>query len=243
MSKKSKAEERAARLAAAQAEARRREALRRNLSIAGVVALVVVIIGGAFLFNKLRDDVNASGIGASDHGLVFGDAEAPHSLIIYEDFLCPICGVFEEAGREKLAAQVEAGNLVIEYRPIAILTRFGPYSEDAANAYFVVQDAAGDDVAKEFHDLLFENQPAEDSETWPDTDFFVDLAVEAGATEADVRPGIEDGAKMDDVEAATQEAEDAGVDGTPTLVLDGEKFQDGSSWPDIVDNIVSEVNE
>ena len=94
----------------------------------------------------------------------------------------------------------------------------------------MVLEAAGPEVAKEFHDLLFEDQPAEDD---PDShctdDELVDLAVEAGATEADVRDGIEDLAYEDWVDDATEAAVDANVEGTPTIVLDGEPFADGGS--------------
>ena len=131
--------------------------------------------------------------------------------------------------------------MVVDYRPIAILNRFGPYSADSVNAFLVVQQEAGDEVAKEFHDLLFADQPAEEG-PFPDTDWLVEKAVEAGADEAAVRPGIEDGSRMDDVEAATQEAEDAGVQGTPTVVLDGVAFRDGKSWEEIADNLVEEVS-
>ena len=134
-----------------------------------------------------------------------------------------------------------AGTVVVDYRPIAILNRFGPYSADSVNAFLVVQQEAGDEVAKEFHDLLFADQPAEEG-PFPDTDWLVEKAVEAGADEAAVRPGIEDGSRMDDVEAATQEAEDAGVQGTPTVVLDGVAFRDGKSWEEIADNLVEEVS-
>ncbi len=131
--------------------------------------------------------------------------------------------------------------MVIDYRPISILGRLGPYSGDALNAFLVVQGVSGDEVAKTFHDLLYADQPPEEG-PFPDADWLVDKAVEAGAVEADVRPGIEDGARSDDVDAATEEASDAGVAGTPTVVLDGEVFKDGKSWEEIGLNLVDAVS-
>jgi len=232
-------EQRAAELRAEAERKRRAENLKRGAIVGGL--LVLVVVAAIFISSRSGEDLVASDVGSSDYGLVVGEADAPREVVIYEDFLCPICGVLEEGAGEGLAAAATAGTVVVDYRPIAILNRFGPYSADSLNAFLVVQQEAGDEVAKQFHDLLFAEQPAEEG-PFPDADWLVEKAVEAGADEAAVRPGIEDGARMDDVEAATQEAEDAGVQGTPTVVLDGVAFRDGKSWEEIADNLVEEVS-
>lgn len=232
--------ERAKELLAAAERKRRTDNLRRGAIVGGLLAVVVA----AAVLLSLRnggDDVVASEIGSSDYGLVVGEVGAPHEVVIYEDFLCPICGVVEQTAGEQLSAAAAAGEVVIDYRPISILGRFGPYSDDAHNAFLVVQDAAGDEVAKDFHDLLFDDQPAEDG-PFPEIGWFVEKAVEAGADEASVRPGIESGARMDDVVAATQEAEADGVRGTPTILLDGVVFNDGGSWEEIARNLIEEIS-
>ena len=93
-------------------------------------------------------------------------------------------------------------------------------------------DASGPEVAKAFHDLLFDNQPSEEG-PFPSADDLVDLAVEAGATEADVRPGIEDMAFEGWVDAADEAASKAGVNGTPTVLVDGESRPSGQTIDDI----------
>ena len=232
--------ERAAELLAATERKRRADNLRRGVIVGGLLA--VVVAAAVLLSLRSSDqDVVASQVGSSDYGLVVGEVGAPYEIVIYEDFLCPICGVFEQTAGEQLSAVAAAGNVVIDYRPISILGRFGPYSDDAYNAFLVVQEAGGDEVAMNFHDLLFDDQPAEDG-PFPEVDWFVEKAVEAGADEASVRTGIESGARMDDVEAATQEAEDDGVAGTPTILLDGVVFNDGGSWEEIARNLIEEIS-
>jgi len=231
--------ERAAELLAEAERKRRAENLRRALIVAAMLAVVVAF--AVFITVRGDEDVIASDVGSSDYGLVVGESAAPRRVVIYEDFLCPVCGVLEEAGGEELAAAAAAGSVVIDYRPISILGRFGPYSEDSLNAFFVVQEASGDEVAKEFHDLLYADQPAEEG-PFPDDDDLVATAVEAGADEAAVRPGIESGAMLDAVQAATAEAEAAGVAGTPTVLLDGTVFTDGGNWEEIAGNLVDEVS-
>lgn len=231
--------DRAAEIAAAAERERTMGNLRRG-AIVGVV-LALVIVAAIVISMRGGEEVVAPEIGSSDYGLVVGDPAAPREVVIYEDFLCPICGDFEAAGAEQLAAAAAAGTVVVDYRPISILGRLGPYSEDSLNAFLVVQEASGDEVAKEFHDLLFDDQPSEEG-PFPDADQLVEKAVEAGADEAAVRPDIESGARMDDVEAATDEATSAGVQGTPTVLLDGVVFDDGGSWDEIATNLVEEVS-
>lgn len=237
-----KAKERADRAAELHADAehqRKMANLRRAAVVGGLLALVIA--AAAVLSALNRSELTPSAVGSSDFGLVVGDPDAPAEVVIYEDFLCPACGVFEEAVGEQLTAAAAAGDVVVDYRPISILQRVGPYSADSLNAFLVVQEAAGDEVAKEFHDLLFADQPTED-EPAPDADWLVERAVEAGADEAAVRPGIEEGARMDDVEAATDEAVEAGVSGTPTVVLDGELFDDGGSAEEIGLNLLEAIS-
>jgi protein-disulfide isomerase len=239
----SKAAARAAKAAELRAAQERAEKRRRMLMIGGVAALFVLIVGGAILVTVLnQEDVEAPDAGQGDFGVLIGDPDAEHKVVIYEDFLCPICGQLEEASSEGLAEAAADGKVLVEYRPIAILTRFGDYSVRSANAFKAVLESTGPEEAKKFHDLLFEDQPAEDD---PDSHFtddeLVGLAVEAGATESDVRGDIEDLTYEDWVVEATDAAVDANVQGTPTIVLDGEQFADGSSYREIGENLVEAV--
>ena len=210
-----------------QAEERRKAAKRKQqLTRAGLVAgVLVLIVGGYFFVSNLGgpDKPTTAPSGASaTYGLVVGDANASKEIVVYEDFLCPFCGQLEKTVRDQLNTEIEAGDVSVEYRPLPFLERTSDYSPESANAFAVVLDAAGPDVAKAFHDLLFDNQPSEKG-PFPSKDDLVDLAVQAGATEADVRPGIEDMAFEGWVNAAGDAASKAGVNSTPTVLIDGEK--------------------
>ena len=239
----SKAAARAAKAAELRAAQERAEKRRRFLMIGGVAAVFVLIVGGAILVTVLNQkDVEAPDAGQGDYGVSIGDPDADHTIVIYEDFLCPICGQLEAASNDGLTEAAADGKVLVEYRPIAILTRFGDYSVRSANAFKAVLESAGPEEAKKFHDLLYDDQPAEDD---PDShytdDELVDLAVEAGAKESDVRDDIEDLTYEDWVDDATKAAEDAHVQGTPTILLDGEQFTDGSSYTEIGENLVEAV--
>ncbi|HYG95363.1 MAG TPA: thioredoxin domain-containing protein, partial [Nocardioides sp.] len=194
------------------------------------------IVGGAVLVSLLnQEEVDAVDAGGSEYGVAIGDADAPRQVVIYEDFICPHCGELEENSREGLAEAAADGQVLVEYRPFNLLG-----DQTLPNAFAVVLEESGAEVAKEFHDLLFEHQ-SEFLEELPSNDRLVELAVEAGAEESDVRPGIEDLAESDWVEDATQEARDSGVSSTPTVILDGEPFTDGGSAAELGQNLVEAV--
>ena len=240
----SKAAARAAKAAELRAAQERAEKRRRLLMIGGVAALFLLIVGGAILVTVLNQkEVDAPGAGQGEYGVTIGDPDADARGGDLRGL--PLPGLRRARGRPATRASPRprrTARCQVEYRPIAILTRFGDYSVRAANAFKVVLEEAGPEEAKEFHDLLFEDQPAEDD---PDSHFtddeLVDLAVEAGATESDVRDGIEDLAYEDWVNDATEAAIDANVQGTPTIILDGEPFAEGGSYAEIGENLVEAV--
>ena len=230
--------------AKAQAEERRKAAKRKEqLTRFGLLAgVLVLIVGGYFLVTNLgsdKPDTAPSGASGS-YGMVVGDADAPKEIVVYEDFLCPFCGQLEKTVRDQLDAAVEAGEVNVEYRPLPFLERISDYSPESANAFAVVLDASGPEVAKAFHDLLFDNQPSEEG-PFPSKDDLVDLAVEAGANESDVRPGIEDMAFEGWVDAAGEAASKDGINSTPTVFIDGQKAE-GQTLADIAEAMVGSTN-
>jgi protein-disulfide isomerase len=230
--------------ARALAEERRRAAKRKErLTRIGVlVGVLVVIVGGYFLISNLGSDKpDTAPEGATgNYGVVFGEADAPKSIVVYEDFLCPFCGQLEATVRDQLDAAVEAGEVKVEYRPLPFLERISDYSPEAANAFAVVLNESGPEVAKAYHDLLFDNQPSEEG-PFPSKDDLVDLAVEAGATEADVRPGIEDMAFEGWVEAAGEAASKAGINSTPSVFVDGTRVE-AQTMAEIAEAMVGPAN-
>ncbi|MEZ5093769.1 thioredoxin domain-containing protein [Nocardioides sp.] len=225
MSKKSTDATRAERTAALMKEQARTER-RRQLMIVGAVMVVLAVIVGAGLFVMSKaDKTSSSTVASSPYSFPLGDPNAPTKVVIYEDFICPACGYFESVTHEKLEQAAADGKVYVEYRPFNFLSRLGPYSGEAANAFRAVWETAGEDAAMKFHDALFKDQPSEEG-PFPDSDWFVEKAVAAGADEAKVRPAIENKEYMDWVDKATADASE--VRSTPTVYLNGELVQAGN---------------
>jgi len=232
---------RAERAAALLAERERQEKRRRTLTVVGIVLGLVLVVAAGFAVNRLRDTSNdVSAEANASYAVSIGPEDAPHEIVVYEDFLCPYCGELERATHEELAALADEGKVRVTYRPFVLLGNISDYSERTAAAFGVVLEASGSQVAKEFHDLLFANQPSE-AGPYLDDDELVGLAVEAGADEDEVGDAIRDLDGQDFADAATAEAEDAGVRSTPTILVDGQVFNDGRTMDELADNLVAAV--
>jgi protein-disulfide isomerase len=229
------------RAAAALREQQAAERRRRFVIISAVVA-VLALIGGLTWFAISRGDttgeaVDESGIPANTEGyaVVVGDADAPLTMKFYEDPQCPVCQQFEAAVGPDVDAAIADGKVKVEYHIVSFLDRASEneYSSRAANALYAVADAAGPEVFAKYHQLLYENQPAEGT-AGPEDDQLVEWAVEAGADEDAVRQPIEDKVFEQWVQNATDQMSQDGVNGTPGVFIGDELQPDPGTAVDAV---------
>jgi len=226
MSRKAAERKRSERAAAVLAAQSRRERRRRWAVIGGVVGVAVVVLGVALVLGNRSDTSGDTAArtpsGVDGYAVTVGESSAPTTITVYEDPQCPVCRDFEDAVGDRLSDAVEVGDVRVDYRIVSFLDRASAndYSSRAANALYAVQHVAGPDAFAELHRILFENQPAEGS-AGPEDAQLGDWAVEAGADEAEVRPLIEDRAFDQYVVNATDQMSKDGVNGTPTVLIDG----------------------
>lgn len=211
-----------------EAEAARRRAdatrarRRRTLTTAAVaVVAVLVVVGVAFVALRGGDDgpvgpsTPPSGVTA-DGGVTDGSASAPVDVVVYEDFRCEFCEQLESDAGDYLDEQAAAGAVQVEYRPIAIL---GDESELALSAAACVVDAGGRPAFLDFHDRVF-------ADGFDDADTLVGYAADAGAGGAATAGCITEESYDGWTAATTDAARDAGVEGTPTVLVDGEQLDE-----------------
>ena len=225
--RRAESEAAAARAATIRREQERRERRRRSLVVGGVAVLVLaLVLVTGYLVQSSRDTTGTAATAprgaVAGYAVPAGPGSAPVKVAVYEDFLCPFCGDFESAGRTAFAEDIADGKVQFQYHVLTFLddkTTTG-YSSRAANALAVVLDTSGPAVAKRFHDLLFENQPAEGSAGLTDAQL-VDYAVRAGATRPAVSSGISDRTFEQWVANVGDRASKDGVGSTPTVRIDG----------------------
>jgi protein-disulfide isomerase len=213
------------------AEAERRQARQRATAIgATVAALIVIVVGVGVLVITTRQEqkVVTAPTNLTDGGLLLGNPEAPITVDVYEDFICPACKEFQGLYAEQFTAWTSDGSVKIVYRPVAILDDHSTtnYSTRALNAFAAVLDTSPD-AAQAYYDLLMESQPDQRGPGLGD-DVLLDLAEQAGADRAAVEPAIaslkfRDWTKEQN-EYLSKNFQENGKVGTPTVVVDGEKL-------------------
>ncbi|WP_413249973.1 DsbA family protein [Sinomonas flava] len=150
----------------------------------------------------------------------------PVKVVVYIDFICPICKQFEDTYGEKLNQARNDGKITLEYRPLGFLDRQSTtnYSSRAANAAACVANSYPDKYA-DFFTALFAQQPAEGSAGLSD-DKLKEIARGLGA---DIDKCVDDKTYRPMVKYDTQLATSSGVTGTPTAFVDGKQWGIGDS--------------
>lgn len=153
------------------------------------------------------------------------EAGQPVKVVAYIDFICPACLRFEKTYNEALTTLRNEGKISMEYRPLGFLDRQSStnYSSRSANAAACVADKAPGKYA-DYVNVLFDNQPAEGGAGLSD-DKLKSLASDLGA---DINSCVDDKTFRPYVKYSTELAANTGITGTPTIFVDGKKW-DGAS--------------
>jgi protein-disulfide isomerase len=154
------------------------------------------------------------------------EAGKPVKVVLYIDFICPVCKNFEAQYNEQLTSLRNEGKITVEYRALGFLDSRSTtnYSSRAANAAACVVNESPEKYA-EFVDALFANQPAEGGAGLSD-DRLKSMASDLGV---DISSCVDEKTYRPFVKFTTKEASAIGVTGTPTVFVDGKQWGKGDS--------------
>ncbi len=205
---------------------------RRRTSIRQwTIAVLTLLLAAAGLAACTSDNAdNATGnnvsvvpaaISPDRAGLVVGTG--PVKVEVYTDFLCPICREFESSARKELQLLLLDKQITLVYRPVAILDRASTnlYSTRSANGAGCASDEG---KLLEYATVLFDNQPAEGG-AGPSDNLLVALAGQAGITGTPFDQCVRTGRYVKWVQQITGAMTANGVDGTPTVIVDGKRLE------------------
>ncbi len=228
-----------------------RELRRSRIQVTVVVSAVVVLIGLAvwagFVIVHSGDSARADAdlelydsgvlktpsVVADGGGILLGQdgvagqgapANAPVRVDVYLDLLCPICQAFEQINDADIVAMRKDGTVEYYLHPISILDHASAgsqYPTRAAAAAYTVAEYAPEKF-DEFLVGLYANQPAEDTVGLTNTQ--IDQIATIAGVPQDVIDRFKDGEFTQYVASATDQASIAGVRGTPTILLNGQKY-------------------
>lgn len=167
-----------------------------------VVVLAVGVFGALAYLQRTQADKQVKGgpapVAAPDAPAVrngvtvtVGNPEAAATVDVYEDFLCPGCGTFENVRGPQLEEKISKGTVKVTYHMLPMLIRYSNppgYSAEAANATLCSVDSG---KFTSYHKTLFARQPKEGSAGYS-VDQLVNLGKELGIKEGEnVAPAFE----------------------------------------------------
>ncbi len=208
------------------------------LSVGAVVAGVVVVIAVAASQGVIGRASSATGDGSSlavpsaptplslASGRALGLPSARATLVVWEDFQCPLCGEFVRQIEPRLITDfVAPGQLRIVPRDMAFL---GPESVGAAAA---ARCANAQGKFWPYHDYLYWNQMPENSGALNRVRFD-QIASAVGLDRSTFDACLDKGVEATNADKETAAGRAEGVSETPTLVL-GAQMMPGAPLSDL----------
>jgi protein-disulfide isomerase len=206
----------------------------------GITVGIVLVVVFAVVYVVLNKPGQSSPQAAASYPVstdgvvvVTGQPDAPVTIDIYEDYLCPFCERFESRSGDDLTAALNQGKAKVNYHALNILDqRSNPpgYSTLAANAALCAVPAG---IWPAYHQRLYAEQPAEGSagltaeqltkigtDLGAGPDFGTCVAANANASAISA---------ASDAASANPALQTDGQFGTPTVAVDGKKIDVSSS--------------
>ncbi|GLY97432.1 thioredoxin domain-containing protein [Actinoplanes sp. NBRC 103695] len=225
MSKGTKQRTAAKRIVEQQKAAEKRRTVTIWTTVAVVAALVLAGLIGWGVVSSQRSDTASAAVpsGTVDEGTAFAVGGGPVMVDVYEDFMCPICNEFEKQSGATLQQLISANKVTVRYHPIAILDDKSNGTKYSTRAAGAAAAAAEGGKFQQYHQALFDNQPAEGSDGL-DNAKLVELGTSAGLGDA-FATAVNDGKYDGWAGKVTDEASKRGVTGTPTVLVNGKQLR------------------
>ena len=138
---------------------------------------------------------------------------------VWEDPQCPVCKLFEDANGDYIESLIREKKATVRYHVLSFL---GDESVRAANASFC---AADEGQYLDFHHALYAVQsPLENSGFWSN-ETLVNIGKKIGITSTTFADCVTKGSKVEVVKANYDSMNKFGVQGTPTVFINGKKWE------------------
>ena len=205
--------------------------------VIAMVSLVVVtgVVFSIFSQNSKETESLAALDGFKSKGAIVSTIDAENgsaitfnpglakTIDVWEDPQCPVCKYFEDANNEYIDSLIREKKATVRFHVLSFL---GDESVRAANASFC---AADEGQYIDFHKALYRVQsPLENSGFWSN-ETLVAIGSKIGITSEKFAKCVTDGQKVELVKANYDSMQKYGVQGTPTVFIDGKLWERKSS--------------
>ena len=159
--------------------------------------------------------------------------EEPIEIIIYVDYQCPICAIFELPNSQQIKNWVDTGAATVQMHALSFLDGRGSpnaFSSRAANAAVCLSEYSPDNFL-DYNTRLFQAQPTEGA-PGPENSDLISFAEEVGATNMNqVSSCINNKEFGNWIKDATEQAltepipgTEIQISGTPSVFVNGEQY-------------------
>lgn len=202
----------------------------RGLGVFAFIVVVVLAVVGWSVWDAKRDrgsdteagETVAAGPAPFEAGrLRFGDPNAPGTLVVIEDYQCPLCKSLNVVSGDAINAAVTEGKAAVEYDIVAVLDGESTteYSSRAANASACVA-VADKEKWRAFRGLVLQRQQPTGSAGLGDAEL-VELARQAGVADPGLDACVTSGRYRDFVAAHTKVVVAGGLSRVPVVLANG----------------------
>lgn len=183
---------------------------------------------------------NGTAPSAQERDVIMGDPNAPVSIIEYGDYQCPFCvKFFKEAEAQIREAYIKTGKAKLVFRNFQFL---GPESILAAQAAECAKDQK---KFWEFHDGVYrmEEEDGQEHNGNINVQSLTSLASEKGLDVPAFSKCLSANTYEEQVKKDTTAAQAAGVRSTPTIFVNGQKFEGAYPFENFKQAIESALNK
>ncbi|MFG3225019.1 DsbA family protein [Kitasatospora sp. NPDC048194] len=211
--------------AAEEATSKRRKKLIAGGAVLAVIA-AAVIAGIVVQDQRSKPETPtaapAGTIGDKNLVIPVGASNAPSVLTVYEDPRCPACGIFEREFSSTIDQLEDTGKVTAHVHVVSFIDRAvpGKGSKTGANALACAQDAGH---FRDFHDVLYRNQPDETNDAFGDKAVLLNLAKQVDGLDTPAfQACVNDNKYGGWVSAVQQDFDKSSYKSTPTVLLNGQ---------------------
>ena len=167
---------------------------------------------------KLKPAVTSTIDTANGSAITF-DNGAATTIDVWEDSQCPVCKLFEDANGEYIESLIREKKANVRYHVLSFL---GDESVRAANASFC---AADEGQFLDFQKAIYAVQSSVENSGFWSNETLVEIGKKIGITSTKFEDCVTKGSKVDLVQANSDSMSKFGVQGTPTVFINGKKWE------------------
>lgn len=199
-----------------------------------IIACILAVVGFLYL---TRPNSTEQAVTSTPSNHIYGEGAKKVTLVEYGDFQCPACGQYYPV--VKSIKDKYKADITFQFRNFPIESKH-PNARAASRAA-----EAADKQGKfwEMHDVLYENQTAWESASDP-LKIFSGYAKQIGVADlTKFETDYKSSAVNSVINADMKEGQKAGIEGTPTFIIDGVKITDNprdlASFEKLIDDAIA----